>query len=166
MKTFLHYTKEKELEEGFFDRLAGIGGAAVRGLAKAGEYASISRQAFSGVEQGAKSGDGLRGGSGAAGSIVGKAETDTKEKAQLAGDKAECIRKLNYYQNLLNDARSQGKSATKILASMDRVKSECKGIMKASTYDKLAKEREIEDKNLITDFDSSVAGKKGFDKYG
>ena len=166
MKTFLHYTKEQELEEGIMGRLGGMLGSATRGLAKAGEIAAVSRQAFSGFDQGAKPGDALRGLSDAAGSIVNRAEKVTKEKGQLAGDKADCVRRLNYYQKLLNNARSSGSSDGKILAAMDRVKSECAGVMKASTYDKLAKEREKEDRDIITDFDKPVAGKTGFDKYG
>ena len=83
MKTFLHYTKERELDEGILDNIAKYGGLATRGFAKAGEIASISRQAFSGVEQGAKSGDGLRGATAAAGSIVDKAEKSRKRQQSL-----------------------------------------------------------------------------------
>ena len=44
MKTFLHYTKEKQLNETrFFDRLAGIGGNLVGGLAKVNRFASVTR---------------------------------------------------------------------------------------------------------------------------
>jgi len=166
MKTFLHYTKERELDEGILGTAARIAGQATRVFAKSGEIAAVSRQAFSGLDQGAKPGDFSKGASSAAGSIVDKAEKVTKEKGELAKHKADCVRRLNYYQKLLNNARSSGRPDGRILADMDRVKSQCAGVMKASTYDMLAKEREKEDRDIITDFDKPVAGKKGFDKYG
>jgi len=110
---------------------------------------------------------GARGKEAAAGALERGAEQE-EQKGQLTKDKASCVRSLNYLQKSLNDARSSGSTSRikKLENDITKVKSECAGVMKASSYDKLAKEKEEEDSLVLKDFNSPVAGKKGFDKYG
>jgi hypothetical protein len=166
MKTFLHYTKERELDEGILSGLAGLAGVATRGLAKVGAAAEVSRSVAAGFERGAKPGSGLKAITGAAGAAVNRAEKATKEKSGLAAEKADCVRRLDYYQQLLNNAAGNAQKEKNIRATIDRIKNECAATMKAVSIDRLAKEREAEDKAIIDRFDTSVSGKKGFDKYG
>lgn len=169
MKTFLHYTKQKELDEGFMSALGGVASGVVRGAKRVGGVVSNVASALS-SEKAQSIGAMLGGKTGKFSDAIkvfgDMKEKQTKEKGQLAGDKADCVRRLNYYQQLLNNARSRGSPDGKIVAEMNRIKSECAGVMKASAYDELAKQREKENNDIIADFNKQVAGKKGFDKYG
>jgi len=158
MKTFLHYIKEKELNENqqldeFLGGVIGKAGAAIQKLKKNPWMAFLQT--------------GARGKEAAAGALERGAEQE-EQKGQLTKDKASCVRSLNYLQKSLNDARSSGSTSRikKLENDITKVKSECAGVMKASSYDKLAKEKEEEDSLVLKDFNSPVAGKKGFDKYG
>lgn len=152
MKTFLHYTKEQELDEGIMGRLGGMLGSATRGLAKAGEIASISKQAFSGFEQGAKPGDALRGLSGAAGSIVDKAEKsregqenldnmlidaeDDLKRTKLKHAKAKTPEEKNYYQEKIKEIEERLKTLAKV-----KKPSDLKGISRAAASSSAARIR-------------------------
>lgn len=152
MKTFLHYTKEQELDEGIMGKLGGMLGSATRGLAKAGEIASISKQAFSGFEQGAKPGDALRGLSGAAGSIVDKAEKSREGQENLdnmlidAEDdlenykrkhlKARTPEDKDYYKKKIDQTEERLKTLAKV-----KKPSDLKGISRAASSSDAAKIR-------------------------
>ena len=80
MKTFLHYTKERELDE---NRLAGALGTATRGFAKFGDFASKFRDTVAPMfAQGAKPGSYLKGATDASGALVNAAEK--KREKQFA----------------------------------------------------------------------------------
>jgi hypothetical protein len=152
MKTFLHYTKEQELEEGIMGRLGGMLGSATRGLAKAGEIAAVSRQAFSGFEQGAKPGDALRGLSDAAGSIVDRAEKSREGQENLDNmvidaeddldnykrkhSRARTPEDKDYYQKKIDQAEERLKRLAKI-----KKPSDLKGISRAASSSDAAKIR-------------------------
>jgi len=81
MKTFLHYTKERELDEGVFGALGGALGTATRGLAKVGDFAAGFRDTVApAFAQGAKPGSTLTGITGAAQAIRGHAEKKREEE--------------------------------------------------------------------------------------
>ena len=148
MKTFLHYTKEQELDEGLFGML----GSATRGLAKAGEIASISKQAFSGLETGAKSGDGLRGATAGAGSIVKGAEESRKsqqsldnmlmdteddlKKTKLRHARAKTPEEKDYYQEKIKEIEERLKTLAKVEKPSD-----LEGISRAASSSGAAKIR-------------------------
>jgi hypothetical protein len=156
MKTFLHYTKEQELDEGrmgrIMGRLGGMLGSTTRGLDKVGQIASISRQAFSGFEQGAKPGDALRGFSDAAGSIADRAEKSREGQENLDNMLIDAEDDLENYKRKYAKARtSEDKDyykkkidqTEKRLKTLAKVKkpSDLKGISRAASSSDAAKIR-------------------------
>ena len=81
MKTFLHYTKERELDEGVMGRISGAVGTATRGLAKVGDFAAGFRNTVApAFAQGAKPGSFLKGVTDASGAAVGAAEKQREKQ--------------------------------------------------------------------------------------
>ena len=84
MKTFLHYTKERELDEGVMDRIGGALGYLTRGtsyLRKGAEW--FKSNVAPGFEQGAKPGSTLGAVGNVASFAVGKAEEKQSEQSDL-----------------------------------------------------------------------------------
>jgi hypothetical protein len=86
MKTFLHYTKEKELDEGILSTIAGIGGKVVGGIAKVGDVVgSIADSPLTKAmgTPGGKPGATLRGALGTAQSARSASEKSAEETSEL-----------------------------------------------------------------------------------
>ena len=153
MKTFLHYSKERELDEGIVtETLAGLAGSFTRGLAKAGEIADVSRQAFSGYNAGAKPGDAWRGKAAAAGSIVDKAERSREGQENLDNmlidaeddlknyrrkhSKAKTPEDKQYYQDKIDETEEKLRRLSKV-----KKPSDLKNISRAASSSASAKIR-------------------------
>ena len=81
MKTFLHYTKERELDEGVIGRIGGALGSLTRGASKVAKGAEwFKSNVAPGFEQGAKPGSTL-GAVGSVASLATSAAEESREKA-------------------------------------------------------------------------------------
>ena len=85
MKTFLHYTKERELDEGVLSTIGGVAGSLTRGVSKVAKGADWFRSNIApAFQQGAKNGSFLRAVGGVASDITSAAEKKRDAERQHA----------------------------------------------------------------------------------
>lgn len=126
MKTFLHYTKERELDEGVFGALGGALGTATRGLAKVGDFAAGFRDTVApAFAQGAKPGSTLTGITAAAQAIRGRAERKREDQSQLDNevvDAHDLVLDLTRKLAKAKTSEDQAYYQAKLAAAKDRLK--------------------------------------------
>lgn len=126
MKTFLHYTKEKELDEGIMSTLGGVAGAAGRIGGEVLDVAGSVGQAMTGDT--AKTTGGILGGKDGKGSTTLSALGDRKERQEQKRQRCKRLRaneipraqrELRKAENDLNAATISGGSTSDAQSDVD-----------------------------------------------
>jgi hypothetical protein len=158
MKTFLHYTKEKELNENqqldeFLGGVLGKAGSVVKTVGA--KVANIrDNPAMALLKTGTRGKEAL-------GGLVDAAKASTEKETSFQGDQADCVRTLTALKAKVDAATSPSSRASR-QADLDKAVKRCESVLTSANVDQLSRTQARQNAAALRDW--KAAG--GMGQYG